>query len=258
MAISNVETTDLSPSAAARLAGWGYVAIFFLGVFANFFVLSRLVESGDPAVTLGNISDEEGVFRAGLVSFLVVFILDVAIAWALYVFFRGVGRDLSLLTAWFRLVYTVFLGVALVSFFLVLQLLNDEALQRASGAGQVDALVSLLLDAFNYAWLIGLACFGVHLILLGYLVLRSLNVPSVIGALLIVAGGAYLIDTLAHAMLASYEDYKDLFTAIVAIPAVVGEMSFALWLLLRGTRVAPQARAPIDRSSPRSVRTVSA
>jgi len=258
MAIANLGTTEVSPNAAARVAGWSYVAIFFLAIFANFFVLSGLVERGNPAATVANIEDGQGVFRAGLVSFLVVFVLDVAVAWALYVFFRGVGRDLSLLTAWFRLTYTVFLGVGLVSFFMVLQLLNDETLRRAAGPGQVNAQVSFLLDAFNYAWLIGLACFGVHLILLGSLVLRAVNVPSIIGALLIVAGGAYLIDTLAHAMLARYEDYENLFTVIVTIPAVLGEMSFALWLLFRGTQVAPQTRAPIDRSSSSSARTVAA
>jgi len=146
----------------------------------------------------------------------------------------------------------VFLGIALVSFFLVLQLLSDEAVRRAFEAGQVDAQITVLLDAFNYAWLIGLACFGVHLALLGYLVLRSVNVPSVIGVLLIAAGFAYALDTLSHAVLANYEDYEAIFTAIVTIPAVLGEMSLAIWLLLRGTRIEPLATRT-ERSAPTPV-----
>ncbi len=46
-----------------------------------------------------------------------MFVADLLIAWALYIFFRNLSRDLSLLTAWFRLVYTVFLGVGLIFFF---------------------------------------------------------------------------------------------------------------------------------------------
>jgi hypothetical protein len=33
--------------------------------------------------------------------------------------------------------------------------------------------VTLYLGAFNDLWLIGLACFGIHLALLGYLILES-------------------------------------------------------------------------------------
>jgi len=248
----DISKSDYSPRAAAKVAGWGYVAIFVLAIFANFFVLTPVMGAGDPAATANEIADGLGMFRAGLVSFLIVFVLDVAIAWALFIFFRGVGRDLSLLTAWFRLVYTVFLGIALVSFFLVLQLLSDEVVRRPFESGQVDAQITVLLDAFNYAWLIGLACFGVHLALLGYLVLRSVNVPSVIGVLLIAAGFAYALDTLSHAVLANYEDYEAIFTAIVTIPAVLGEMSLAIWLLLRGTRIEPLATRT-ERSAPTPV-----
>jgi len=44
-------------------------------------------------------------------------------------------------------------------------------------------------------------------------------------------------------LLADYEAYADVFLAIVAVPSVVGEMSFAAWLLMvaAGRRAAPGA-----------------
>ena len=45
--------------------------------------------------TVANIVDSVGLFRGGLVAFTVVFVLDLVIAWALYLFFRTVCRDLS-------------------------------------------------------------------------------------------------------------------------------------------------------------------
>jgi Domain of unknown function (DUF4386) len=230
-----------SPRQAALIGGVGYLVIFVLAVFANFFVRTGLVESGDAAATAMNIQDSEGLFRAGLVAFLIVFLVDVVIAWALYVLFRSVQRDLSLLTAWFRIVYTVFLGVALIFFFVVLQLLSDADFLTAFDTTQLDAQAMLSLDAFNYAWLVGLAAFGVHLILLGWLGLESGFVPRLLAYVLMLAGAAYILDTVAHGVLANYADYETMFLIIVAVPSVIGELWFAIWLLVRGgTRATPQ------------------
>ena len=47
------EIRETTPRRAALIAGAGYLAIFFLAIFANFFVLGGLVESGDAAATAG-------------------------------------------------------------------------------------------------------------------------------------------------------------------------------------------------------------
>ena len=182
-------TSEMTPRTSALVAGWGYVAIFVLAIFANFFVLGGIVESGSAVETAENITDSEGLFRAGLVAFTIVFVVDVPVAWALYVLFRSAGRELSLLTAWFRLVYTVFLGVAVIFFFVALQLLSGADYLSVFGAGQVDAHALIAIDAFNYAWVVGLACFGVHLILLGYLLNRTGWTVRPLGYVLMVAGG---------------------------------------------------------------------
>lgn len=227
---------EVTPRRAAVVAGVGYVVIFVLAIFGNFVVLEGIVETGDAAATAANIVESEGVFRAGLVAFTVVFVVDVVVAWALYVLFRSLNRELSLLTAWFRLVYTVLLGVALIFFFVALQLLSGADFMTAFDSGQVDAHVLLALDAFDYAWLIGLVCFGVHLILVGYLIVRSEWTTGALGYVLMLAGVAYIIDTLARAILSDYTDVENLFLAIVAVPSVIGELWFTIWLLLRGGR----------------------
>lgn len=226
--------TDPSPRRASVIAGVGYLVIFVLAIFGNFVVLTGMVEAGDAAATAANIQDGEGLFRLGLVSFTIVFIADVVVAWALYILFRTLSRDLSLLTAWFRLVYTVLLGVALIFFFVALDLLGRKDYLAVFDTGQLDAQALLALDAFNYAWLIGLVAFGLHLVMLGYLVVRSGYVTKVLGYVLMVAGAAYVIDTVAHAMLSNYADFENVFLATVAIPSIVGELWFAVWLLMRG------------------------
>lgn len=165
-----------------------------------------------------------------------MFVVDVVIAWALYILFQGVNASVSLLAAWFRLVYTAFLGVALIFFFVALQLASGAAYLAAFEQGALDAQVMLSLDAFDYAWLIGLVSFGLHLMLLGYLMLASGFVSRALGVLLTVAGATYIFDTLAHALLSNYDDHATVFLLIVAVPSVVAELAFTVWLLVRGGR----------------------
>jgi len=230
---------DTTPRTAARIAGVSYVILFALGIFSNFIVREGLIVTGDAQGTAGNIAESEGLFRLGMVGFLITFFLDVIVAWALYIVFRKSNRDLSLLAAWFRLVYTVFLGAALIYFFQALQFLGDAAFLGDIDTTQRQAQALVALETFNSAWLIGLAAFGIHLILLGGLVLQSRYAPKALGYVLVAAGAAYVIDTLAHTLLGNYTDYETLFVIIVAVPAVIAEGWFGLWLLLRAGKDQP-------------------
>lgn len=224
---------SMSTRKAALIAGVAYLGLFFLGVFANFFVLQGLVVAGDATATVANIRESEGLFRAGLVGFLAIFVLDIVIAWALFVIFRPINRHFSLLTAWFRLVYTTMLGVATLFLFLTLEVASGAEYLTAFAPDQLDAQALMYLNAFNWTWLIGLMMFGIHLLLLGYMIVKSKSINPRLGYVLMVAGSAYVIDTLAHALLGNYADYATLFLMIVAIPAVIGEFAVTLWLLLR-------------------------
>ena len=238
--------SDTSPRGAAKIAGVSYVLLFALGIFANFFVREGLIVSGDPQATAANIVESEGLFRLGLVSFLVVFVLDVVVAWALYIVFRNANRDLSLLAAWFRIVYTVFLGVAAVFFFQALQLLSGSDFLTAFDSEQLNAQALVALDTFNATWLIGLVGFGIHLMFIGYLVIRSGYAPKALGYVLIAAGTGYAIDTTANALLGSYNDYEPLFLVIVAVPSIIGEGWLGLWLLLKAGKNQPTRPSAIQ------------
>lgn len=232
----NTTTLDSTPSqrSAALIAGIGYVILFVLGIFSNFIVRTGLVDANDAAATFESIANSEILFRLGLVSFLIVFIVDIIVAWALYIVFRAVNRHVSLVAAWFRIVYTVFLGVAVIFLFLILELVSGAEFLNVFDQGQLEAQVTLAAEAFNYTWLIGLASFGVHLILIGYLLVTSRWAPRAIGIVVAAAGAAYIVDTLAYGLLPNYADYANVFLVMVAVPSVIGEFAFTLWLLLRG------------------------
>ena len=88
--------------------------------------------------------------------------------------------------------------------------------------------------------------FGIHLVLLGYMILRTGITNRALGYILMLAGAGYIIDTGAHALLGNYDDYETLFGLIVAIPSVIGELSVGLWLLLRAGKEQPSQNSPTE------------
>ena len=127
------------------------------------------------------------------------------------------------------------------------------ALQVATGAPALgdparETTTLLLLDAFDITWLVGLVAFGLHLVVLGAMIVGSRIAPRLLGVVLIVAGSAYVLDTVAHLLLVDYAAHADVFLAIVAIPAVIAELSFTVWLLARAGRrgdALPAADEPV-------------
>lgn len=227
---------EISPAVVARIAGYGYLAIILLGIFAEFFVRSSLVVSGDAVATTSNITANEFLYRVGVVAYLLMAIFDLLVALALYVFLKPVSESLSLLAAWLRLVHAIILAVVLHNLFDVLHLLSDVDYLAAIGTAQLSAQVMMSLEAFNNGWLIGLVFFGLHCLVLGYLVVRSGFIPKILGLLMMLAALGYLIDSFAHFLLANYMDYAEIFLLIVALPAIIAELSLCFWLLIKGAK----------------------
>ena len=221
----------------ARFAGLVYLLIAIIAILANSFVLESLIIPGDAATTANNIMANELLFRSAIASFMVLVILDVVVAWALYILLKPVNKNLAMLAAWFRVVFATILGIALHNFLSVLQLLSGADYLKVFETEQLEAQAMLFLNAFNYTWLIGLTIFGLHLFILGYLIFQSSYIPKIIGILLVVSSLGYITDSFANFLLPNYADYEALFLLIVAIPAIIGELSLTFWLLLKGVNI---------------------
>ncbi|NIK93325.1 DUF4386 domain-containing protein [Mangrovimonas sp. CR14] len=189
------------------IAGISYFIIFFAAIFANFFVLESI--SKDPVVA---IQENDLMVRFGIMAFIITVVFDVVVAWALYELYKN--HVLSSLSTLFRMMHAAVMGVAIYA--LVLSLKSNN-----------EADILFQVSTFNTIWLIGLFFFGIHLILLS----RILKKPKFIAWFLIIAGMMYIIDTSAHFLLANYDSYSNIFLMLVAIPSIIGEMSFAVWLL---------------------------
>jgi hypothetical protein len=192
------------------IAGVSYFIIFFAAIFANFFVLDSIHKS-----PLNTIQQNHMMVRFGILAFIITVVFDVVVAWALYELYKR--HNLSGLSTLFRMMHAAIMGVAIFALpFALVSTTSQEILKQ--------------LEIFNTIWLIALFFFGIHLVLLA----KIIGKPKVIALFLVIAGVMYMIDTGAHFMLPDYEVYSSIFLALVAIPSIVGEMSFAIWLLVKG------------------------
>ncbi len=229
---------DVDLRHAAWVAGIGLLVMAVLSPFAFFYVLPRVIVAGDMAQTARNVAAHQGFFLWGIACYLVTFIADIVVAWALYVLLRPAHPSLAMLAAWFRLVYaTIALG-ALGKLVTVLRLVRVPDYLSAYGAVTLHAQMQLLVSAFHYEWGLSMIFFGIHLGLLGVLVYRSRYVPKWLGVLLVITGIGYLIDTL--------RPYLAPGLALPWLPVLFfGELVFMLWLLIRGSRLGRSIEAVV-------------
>ena len=86
------------------------------------------------------------------------------------------------------------------------------------------------VNAFQDGWHVALVIFGLHLLVLGYLVFRSSYIPNGLGVLVMIAGLGYLIDSFGMILSNRYD-------ANVAGVTFAGEVLLMGWLLWRGRRL---------------------
>lgn len=212
-------------NSASVVAGLGLLLMAGLSAFGIFVALGGLGTPGDAARATKAIADSEDLFRWGVLSLLLVAVLDIVVAAALLDVFTPVSRRLSTLAAWFRVAYAAVFLVA------ISQLLG--VLLPTGDVGQVAGNI----QSFDDIWHTGLNLFGVHLVLIGYLVYRSGFAPKALGFLLVAAGVGYLVDGVSSVLVRGY-------SANVAQFTFVGEVVLIFWLLIKGRRVTSVSREP--------------
>jgi hypothetical protein len=140
--------------------------------------------------------------------------LDAAISCLLYVLLSPVSRPAASMSSALRLVYT---AVVAVQF----PLLFDGS--------------PAALGRFTDAFLVGLVFFGVHLAVMGPLLLRAGIVPAFFGWALLAGGVGYVVDSIGKL---TVDGYGGVWSALTVTPAMVGEVGLALWLVVRRRTVA--------------------
>jgi Domain of unknown function (DUF4386) len=231
MTASSIEA---SPQRYARAAGVLYLLVIVLGGFSEGYLINRLVVPGDAAATAHNIVASQGLWRLGVAGDLLVPLLAVVQIWVVYFLLRPVSRSLVLLDVFLGLVSLAVEAVSKLFLLLVLPLLVNPAYGDALGERPLQLLVSGSLLAHEISFNITLVFFGCACLVEGYLIYRSTYLPRFIGVLMQLAGVSYLVSCTAALFAPSLAER--LLPASL-LPALLGESSYCLWLLIKGVDV---------------------
>jgi hypothetical protein len=124
-----------------------------------------------------------------------------------------------------------------------LHVVSGAAYLHVFETAQLNALVMLFLDLHSQGLLIVEIFWGLWLLPLGLLVIKSRFIPAVIGILLIIGFGGYSIDFLTRLLFPSYMAI----VSPIAGASKFGELAMILWLLIKGVRQQHATPAEIGR-----------
>ncbi len=212
-----------------KLAIISGISLLVMAITAGFtygFIHGNLIVESNMLLTSQNILTSSGLFRLEIFGWSFIILLDIIVAWSLYLYFKEVNSSLSLLGGWFRLVYSIILGIALQNLVAIFPIIK----MGESFPGQIF----LLTSTFNDTWILGLILFGFHLLIIGILALKSLN--KIISILLIIAAASYIIINSAYSFIPQFDNVTKSLETILIIPMTVGELGFGIWLLIKGGR----------------------
>lgn len=223
---------ESSIRAYARVAGLAYVATILLGIIGVNFIASSIIVPGNDAATVKNISEHDMLFRLGIATEVLMYVLVVLLSFSLYVVLKSVNRNLALLALLWRLAEAIVGGATTVLSGLMPLLIlgNAEAFQP----GQMESLVGLFLNARGAGLDIILIFIGMGGTLFFYLFFKSRYIPRLLAAWGILTYMTMLFISFASILLPSVpESTKMIFYA----PGGLFEILVGLWLLIKGINI---------------------
>jgi hypothetical protein len=211
----------------ARIAGILYLLLGAVAPIRLLCIQGEIFIPGNPGATALNIVEHETLFRVGMLSDVVTGLLATVVAFALYRLFRGFDRDLAALLVLLGGIPVTVLYFVLVSTDAATMVL---ALNPPSLAGLDDenriALVGLFSRLHSYGITVAQALWGLWLVPLGLLIIKSRLLPRFIAIWLFANAVAYVL----QCVLGLLSPPLAAVVAGVLFPALLGEIAFMLWL----------------------------
>ncbi|MDD1444045.1 DUF4386 domain-containing protein [Dolichospermum sp. ST_sed3] len=215
----------------ARIAGLLYLIVIATGLFAEIFVRQTFKVSGDALTTASNIQSSEMLFRLGVVADIVNFICGLPCVLIIYFLFKRINKYLLQLALIFVIIQTAIIAVNLLNQASPLLILGNDTYLKSFQPIQLATLSQLSLNIQGVGYAIGLVFFGFYCLLVGYVIYKSKMVPKLLGILYIISGIGYLINSFTMLLSKGFANPIFLYAAI---PIFIGELSFCLWLLIKG------------------------
>jgi len=210
----------------ARVAGMLFLLMVVSGLFAELLFRQKLF-TPDAAQTMANILANTLLFRAGILSDIIMSLSYLLTAVMLYKLLRTVNEDKARLMVLFAAAGSVILMLSILGEYMPLVFATTQP--GALNAMQLGELSAFSFTAYNNAYMIGQVFFALWVLPLGQLICRSKFIPKVFGILFIIEAVCGLLSVAAHFLLGNAT-----ISSLFLMPGMVAEFAFLFYLLIAG------------------------
>jgi hypothetical protein len=204
---------NVSTRKAAIVVGIAFITSVVIVTLIDDFLLANFVVPGDIKSLASDIEANRSLFVFAVIGYLLVLALDSTIGLALYVVLKPANKHLASLTAVLRLLYAFTLVIGLF------------------------CLVFQMIDVYGYesVKLIGYIFFALHILVLGYSVLKSAYIPKSLGILLVVASFTYIVFFVDL-------NLTEALQLIIMFTMLAAELSLSIWIIVKRKRLPESGR----------------
>jgi len=198
------------------VSGTSLLIMAIAAAYAYGISLNQIYVENNPLQTMTNIQLNSTLFYSGAIVWCLIFATDIIVSYGFYRYLRPAHKTIAILSGVLRLIYSTFLAIG------------------------ITFLFGKNIEIFLKVWSLGLFIFGFHLIITGIGIFKSNKTPGLFGLLLIIAGIAYSLTHGLQNFVPQAVSLAALLETYLTIPMTVGELTFAIWLLIKGGRIINQ------------------
>jgi hypothetical protein len=214
-----------------RIPGLLYLLVIITGAFSIGYVPGQLFTSSDPAAIVAAVRDALPLLRAGIAAGIICYVAFLVLPLSLYRPLAPWGPRAAALMVAFATISVPISLAALGQRYEILALVEGGGTLSGWSAAQIEAAVALADARYDLALSMAMVFWGLWLLPLGYLILKSAALPRVLGVLLLLGGTGYVVSVLGSILSPEFASSK--WSSWIIMPATLGELGTCLALLVK-------------------------
>jgi len=228
----NRVTTINTSKRTARIAGGLFLLMVLFGLGAEIFFRQTIFNVNDAAATASRIVSNDFLYRAGIVSDMLMSLCYLFTALALYKLFSSVNKNMAAAMVVFAAAGCVLLLFNVLIEIAPLYILNGNDYMNTFNVSQRQSLAMLFYNLYQHGYVIGQIFFSLWVLPLGILIYKSGFIPKLLGILFIIETAFGLSAVAVHFLMPAAT-----LETLLSIPMMIAEFSFLFYLLIRGVNV---------------------
>lgn len=212
----------------ALITGWTIVIMALASAFVFGRAMPHFTLPNETASLMSIIQSERQLYYAMLAGLLFIQFLDIIASYTIYRFFLEDHPQIARISAALRFVYTlIFIWAGFYLF------------RNLSTAPLSDAMILSNFKSFHWIWTFGLIIFGIHLLLLGFLMKWHESIHPLLWLMALVAGLSYSLTSILK-LIGFNPDLLETLELILTLSMIFGELALAIWLIAKGGKLTAQ------------------